>query len=211
MLLHLAMERGGLLTRLDHKTWLGSAAPVLKMLAQAIRQIDQYVGLGGAMGSLAAISMAGCLLGTILRRDSDVATHRDRLRWAAVFAIGLFIAGLITDTFEGINKNAATPTWCLWTAALTCIAWMALYWVIDIAGFSGWTILVRPAGANPLLAYFLHPIIVELIVVAGLGGRLLFYQDAKDPYTAVAGSLGMALFVCVATGLLGRLGLKTRL
>jgi heparan-alpha-glucosaminide N-acetyltransferase len=211
ILLHLAMQHGGLFTRLDNKPWLGWAKPVFQTLATVIGQIDQFVSLGEATGSLAAISMAGCLLGTILRRDSDVATHRDRARWALTFAIGLFLAGFVTDTFEGINKNAATPTWCLWSAALTCLAWMALYRLIDVAGFESWTILVRPAGANPLLAYFLHPIIVELIVVAGLGSRLLSYQDASNPYLVVGGSLGMALFVCVVTGLLGRLGLRTRL
>jgi heparan-alpha-glucosaminide N-acetyltransferase len=181
------------------------------MIENLIGQIDQFVSLGEATGSLAAISMAGCVLGTILRRDSDVATHRDRLRWALTFAIGLLVAGFVTDTFEGINKIAATPTWCLWSAALTCLAWMILYLVIDVAGFQGWTILVRPAGANPLLAYFLHPIIVELIVVAGLGSRLLSYQDASNPYLVMGGSLAMALFVCLVTGLLGALGLRTKL
>ena len=75
----------------------------------------------------------------------------------------------------------------------------------------GWTILVQPAGANPLLAYFLHPIVVELIGVLGLGDTVLKYQAASDPSVAVAGSLGMALFICVVTGLLSRLGLRVRL
>jgi predicted acyltransferase len=211
ILVHIAMRRGGLLTRLDDKTWLGWLAPAFKMLAHVISELDHYVGLGDATGSLAAISVAGCLLGAILRRDSDIATYRERFRWAWTFAIGLLLAGLITDTFEGINKIAATPTWCLWSAALTCLAWAALYRVIDVAGLRGWTILVRPAGANPLVAYFLHPIVVGLIVVAGLGNRLLSYQNANDPYIVVAGSFGMALFVCGVTGLLGRLGLRTRL
>ena len=81
MLLHLAMQhRGGLFTRLDNKAWLGWSTPVFKTLESAIGQLNSYVSLGEATGSLAAISMAGCLLGTILRRDSDVATQRDRLR-----------------------------------------------------------------------------------------------------------------------------------
>jgi heparan-alpha-glucosaminide N-acetyltransferase len=211
IVLHLAMQHGGLFTRLDDKPWLGWARPLFKVIANVIGQLDQFVSLGEAAGSLAAISMAGCLLGTILRRESDVGTHRDRFRWALTFSIGLLVAGFITDTFEGINKNAATPTWCLWSAALTCLAWMPSYWVIDVAGIQGWTILVRPAGANPLLAYFLHPIIVELIVVAGLGSRLLSYQDSSNALVVVAGSLGMAVFVCAVTGVLGLLGLRVRL
>jgi heparan-alpha-glucosaminide N-acetyltransferase len=201
----------GLLTRLDAKPWLGWSASAFKMLAHAFGELDQYVSLGDAIGSLAAVSMAGCLLGTILRRDSDVATPPDRLRWAFTFTIGLVVAGAITDTFEGINKIGATPAWCFWSAALTCLVWMALYQVIDVAGYQRWSILFRPAGANPLLAYFLHPIIVELIAVAGLGGRFLFYNDSSNPSIVIAGSLGMALFVCVVTGLLTRIGLRTRL
>jgi hypothetical protein len=43
------------------------------------------------------------------------------------FAGGLLLAGFLTDTFEGINKIAATPTWCLWSAALTCLVWIVLH------------------------------------------------------------------------------------
>jgi heparan-alpha-glucosaminide N-acetyltransferase len=117
----------------------------------------------------------------------------------------------VTDTFEGINKIAATPTWCLWSAAISCGVWVLLYLLLDVAGFKSWSILIRPAGANPLVAYFLHPILVEGIAVAGLEGTLLTYKHAADPWLVVAGSVGMAALVCAATGLLGRLGLKVRL
>ena len=144
--------------------------------------------------------MAGCLLGSVLRRDSDVATHRGRLGWAATFALGLFAAGLVTDTFEGINKIAATPTWCFYSAALACLTWMVLYLLMDVAGFTGFSILIRPAGANPLVAYFLHPITVGTVALTGLGGTLLGYRSSPDPKVVVAGSLAMACFVCGMTG-----------
>jgi heparan-alpha-glucosaminide N-acetyltransferase len=211
IILHLAMHRRGLFARLDHKTWLGWSMPVFKMLAGAIDYLNQFVSLGEATGSLAAITMAGCLLGSILRRDSDVNTHRDRLRWALTFVIGLLVAGFLTDTFEGINKNAATPTWCLWCAALTCSVWAILYLIMDVAGIHGWDIVVRPAGANPLVAYFLHPITVGLISLVGSASPLLAYKQAENPYVVVGGSLGMALFICVLTGLLARLGLRMRI
>jgi predicted acyltransferase len=211
MLLHLAMQRGGLFTRLDDKPWLGEAVQPLKALAEGVRNIDRYVSLGDALGSLSAVTMAGCLLGTILRRDSDVATPRDRLSWATTFTVGLLLAGLVTDPFEGINKIAATPTWCLWSAALTCATWMLLYRFIDMAGYRGWSILVRPAGANPLVAYFLHPILVESLSLAGLGDIVLGYRSSSQVWVVIAGSIGMAVFVCAATGLLGRLGVRVRL
>src|SRR5262249_10544377 len=156
---------GGLFARIDDKPWLGSAMPILRALGSAIGELNRYVSLADALGSLAAISVAGSALGSILRRDSDVATHRDRLSWALTFTICLTIAGCVTDTVEGINKIAATPTWCLWSAAISCAVWIVLYLILDVAALRGWAILVRPAGANPLVAYFLHPIVITLLGV----------------------------------------------
>ena len=167
MALHLAMNHDGLFSRVEKKAWLGSARPAVEALKVGIDGVNRYVGLGDATGSLAAIVMAGCLLGSVLRGDSDVATHRARLGWAACFALGLFAAGLVTDTFEGINKIAATPTWCFDSAALACLTWMVLYVLMDVAGYSGFSILIRPAGANPLVAYFLHPITVGTVALSG--------------------------------------------
>ena len=172
MAVHLAFNHGGLFTRLDHKAWLGAASPALAALARAVDGLGEFVGLGDATGSLAAITMAGCLLGTILRRQSDVTDPASGFPGRSTFAFGLFLAGLVTDTFEGINKIAATPTWCLWSAALGCVLWAFLYLVMDVAGLRAWSIVVRPAGANPLVAYFLHPIVVGLISVAGLENTL---------------------------------------
>jgi predicted acyltransferase len=210
MLMHLATRGGGLLSRLDDKPWLAGASAILAPMVRGIQGLDRFVSLGDAMGSLAGITMAGCLLGTILRRDSDVAGHRDRISWAATFAVGLFAAGLVADTFEGINKIAATPTWCLWSSALACVVWIVLYRVVDVGGFRAWSIVVRPAGANPLVAYFLHPIVSEAPPLLGLGD-VLRYRSSPDPWVVVGGSIGMAVFVCAATGLLGRLGLRVRL
>ncbi len=211
ILVHLAMNHGGLFTRLDHKPWLGPALPFLQSVAHVVDTVGDYIGLGDAVGSLAAVTMAGCLLGSILRRDSDIPDHRGRVRWALTFVAGLFLAGLVTDTFEGINKIAATPTWCLWCAALACTLWILLYQVIDVAGFRAWSIIVRPAGANPLIAYFLHPVVTGLVSMAGLWNSLLSYKSSHDTWVVVAGSLGMALFVCAATGLIARLGLRMHL
>jgi heparan-alpha-glucosaminide N-acetyltransferase len=211
ILLHLAVRNGGLFARLDHKPWLGAALPLLKSLGSGVEAIGNYIGLGDAVGSLAAITMAGCLLGSILRRDSDIPDYRGRGRWAWTFIFGLFLTGLVTDTFEGINKIAATPTWCLWCAALACALWIMLYQVMDVAGFRAWSIVVRPAGANPLIAYFLHPIITGLVSLAGLEGSLLAYKGSHEPWMVVAGSLGMAVFICACTGVIARLGLRMHL
>jgi predicted acyltransferase len=211
LVLHLAINHGGLFTRLHDKPWLGAAAAPLKALAGAVDDVSHYVSLRDATGSLAAVTMAGCLLGTILRRDSDLNTQRARIRWAGTFAVGLFLAGCLTDTFEGINKIAATPTWCLWSAALATVAWIGLALVCDGPNAGAWSLPVRAAGANPLVAYLLHPVLVDGIALAGLSESLLAYKQAADPWVVVGGSMGMAALVCALAGLLGRWGLRMRL
>ena len=211
ILLHLAMNHDGLFSRVEDKAWLGPARPLIGRLESAVDGIGAYVGLGDATGSLAAIALAGCLLGSILRRDSDVTTPRERTSWTLTFALGLFVAGLFADTFEGINKIGATPTWCLWSASLAGLLWLALYLIIDVRGWRAWTMVVRPAGANPLIAYFLHPIVTTGLSLAGLWGPVLGYKDSESAGVVVAGSLVMALSVCALTGLLARAGLRVRL
>ncbi|CAN5601481.1 hypothetical protein BH10PLA2_BH10PLA2_39010 [soil metagenome] len=212
IVVHLAFHPGGLFEHVATKTWLGNQArALLTVLATGVDAIGAYVSLPDALGSLAAITMAGCLLGTILRRDSDISTHRARRSWALTFAVGLLLAGLLTDTFEGINKIGATPTWCLWSAALTCLVWVVLYQLFDVAGFRGWSAPVRAAGANPLVAYFLHPIVLGLVSLAGAWNTVLAYKHSSNPWIVVAGSAAMAAFVCAAAGLLGRIGLRMRL
>ena len=208
MALHLATHDRGLFDRIGAKPWLGAARGVLENLSLGVRWVESYVGLGDALGSLAAVTMAGCLLGSILRRDSLVRSHKDRLAWTSTFVLGLLIAGALCDTFEGVNKIGATPTWCFWSAALAGSVWIVLYLIMDVAGFQSWSIVVRPAGANPLLAYFLHPITVWLVGLSGLS--ILDYTGSKDPWVVVGGSAAMALFVCVVTGFLARLGLRVR-
>ena len=211
MVAHLATHERGLFGRVADKPWLAPVRGVVDLLARGLDAAESYVSLGDALGSLAAITMAGCLLGSILRRDSDVRTHRARLAWALVFVVGLVLAAGLTDTFEGINKIGATPTWCFLSAALAATIWMLLYAVIDIAGLRAWSLPIRPAGANPLLAYFLHPITVWLVGLSGFGGTVLGYTESPDPWVVVGGAAGMALFVCLVTGGLAGLGLRVRL
>lgn len=197
--------------RLASREWLAWAAPVLSFAQGLLGWINNHVGLGGTLGSQAGLTVAGVCLGSILTGGSDVRTPADRVRWAAVFAAGLALAGLLLDAPYGINKIQATPAWCLYCASITTAAWALLFWLMDIRGHRGWARVVQPAGANPLLAYLLHPFFCMVVwVIGGPVASVLFYYRTLPAPLAVLGSLIMALAVVQATGRIARAGYRLK-
>ncbi len=204
-LLYLA-QHTGLFSRVDSRDWLTWAGSWIGHIETVFNWINSHASLGN---SLASISMAGCCLGSILTPGSDLHTHGQRLRWAAVFALWLVVAALLFDPLFGINKIRATPAWCFYCAFLATLAWVVLYWLMDVRGLRAWSIVVRPAGVNPLLAYILHPMLYLLAGVVGV--RLGFYKSSELPiFVNILGCLAMACLVVGLTGLVTRLGYRMK-
>ncbi len=211
MLMFLVSEHGGFFTRSDDKQWLEPIRPAIAGLANLFAYVQRYVSFGSQLGSLPSIVMAGSILGTVLLSDSDVQSTRDRVRWSLMYALGLFVAGAMLDTFGGINKISATPTWCFWCASLATLAWLGLYLLLDVAQVSKWSVVFRPAGANPLIAYLLHPMILFVLGLSGLGGTVRAYSESTSAALAISGSIAMAMVVCLLTAAIARLGLRIRI
>ncbi|RPI98465.1 MAG: DUF5009 domain-containing protein, partial [Chloroflexi bacterium] len=207
-LLYMA-EQKGLFSRVDSRDWLGWAAPAIRQVESVFLWVRSHVSIGESLGSLASISMAGCDLGSILAPGSDLRTHGARLRWTTGFGVWLAAAALLFDPLFGINKIRATPAWCFTCAFLAAMVWMVLYWLMDVRRYRGWSVVVRPAGVNPLLAYILHPV---LYLVAGITGvPLWFYKSSDLPVLVnILGCLAMAFFVVGVAGLITRLGYRMK-
>lgn len=210
MLLYLAAE-ADLSGQLASRAWLAWATPVFAAAEALLGWINSHVGLGGTLGSQAGLTVAGACLGSILTGGSDVRTPAERLRWALVFAAGLALAGLLLDAPLGINKIRATPAWCLYCASITTAAWALLFWLMDIREARGWARIVQPAGANPLLAYLLHPFFCYVVWLIGgpIASGVFYYRTLPAPL-AVLGSLVMAVAVVQATGWIARAGYRLK-
>jgi heparan-alpha-glucosaminide N-acetyltransferase len=202
-------DRSGMAARLASRAWLEWATWPMTAAQGALGWVGAHVSIAESFGSLAGTTMAGCCLGAILLPSSEVGTPRARLRWAAVFLVGLIGAAVLFDPLYGLNKIRATPSWCLVSAAIATAAWMILYWRLDLCGRGGWTRWVRPAGANPLLAYLLHPLLYLVADVAGL--PIDFYHGSNLPVAVnIAGSAVMAIAVVQITGLIARTGYRLK-
>ena len=120
--------------------------PFLRHMPHAIWPFDS--------GELPSIVMAGIVCSTIFLESGIARTVRRKLIWGVGFAVLLVAAGAICTPL-GISKNRATPTWCLYSAAIGTVLFMALYWIADVKGIKRWAAFVKPAGSNTLLTYLL--------------------------------------------------------
>lgn len=208
MLLFVA-DNSGFAARYAARAWLEGARPAITLLQGGFAWINTHVSIAESLGSLAAVTTVGCCLGSILTPASDVKAPAERLRWTGVFVGGLLIAAVLLDAVYGLNKIQATPAWCFLCAAIAGAAWMLLYWLMDLRGIDGWSRAVRPAGANPLLAYVLHPMVYAVAGCVNL--PLDFYKSSQLPLAVnLLGSLLMAVLVVQLTGLIARAGYRMK-
>jgi predicted acyltransferase len=174
--------------------------------------ITQWVDIGGALGSHAAITVSGVVLGMILMPGSPARTPAERMRWALGLALGLAAAGYLLHSAHAIhrmfiiNKIAATPPWCLWCSAITIWIWLAIYWVMDIRQWKRWAVVLEPAGQNPLLAYILAPMFYALFQLLASAGVPRFYDELGSNFAV--GLWRSILFALAVTWLAGRLRRK---
>ena len=110
--------------------------------------VGDWLAIDEAFGSQAAITMAGVVLGAMLLPTSGLSSAKEKIRFAFVFAILLSVGGLLLTRTYGISKDNATPTWCLYCAAIITALWIVLYAVIDVAGWRTWSIPLAWAGAG---------------------------------------------------------------
>ena len=115
-----------------------------------------------------SIVLSGIVL-SILFFDETIARNvKQRFVYAGLFALSCFSAGYLIRPYYFISKIHATPTWCLYCAAICTVLFGILYWFTDIRKNYKWTAFFQPAAANALLVYILPNIIYYLQELLGL-------------------------------------------
>lgn len=171
--------------------------------------LSRYVGIGSMLGSHPSITVAGLLLGSIITEPEPKSSGMP-LRFTILLVAGCAAGAVLLNGLYGINKNLATPSWCLWACAITAALWLGLDGLGRVPGF-GW--LLTPfalAGRNVLLAYLLSEMLPSLREVAGLGS----WYSALASHSlaaAIARSASCALIVGTATIAANRAGFRVRL
>jgi heparan-alpha-glucosaminide N-acetyltransferase len=168
-----------------------------------------YVGIGEMLGSLAAISVGGLLLGLMLKAV-DLTTLKARARFTFWFVAACAAGAILLNPLYGISKNNATPSWCLWSCVVTATLWFLFYLICDVRPVK---IISRPlavAGQNVLLAYLISEMSGSLFDALHLGD---WYYRLSEPNLAAAITRSAAcgvVILFISSGL-NRLGFRLRL
>ena len=170
--------------------------PSLKWLfSQEAHAAHSQIVLGGVICSLIFFDAT--------RPDSDAR----RLREAALFAAALAGAATALWPFFPISKIHATPSWCLYCAAICVAVFAALYWIIDVSRRTRWTRWVEPAAASPLVTYLIPFVVVAVLALLGRDVPAVLRQG-------VAGLLYAAFYAVLVVwvvSLLNRRGVQLKL
>jgi predicted acyltransferase len=169
----------------------------------------KFVGFGETLGSQASITVAGVLLGAMLLAP-EFSKPRARLNFALLFVAGFSAAALLLHGLYGINKNAATPSWCLWSCAITAALWILFYWICDVRPFPPISKPLVLAGQNVLLAYLLSEMVPSLLVVLHLETTYGNFAGAGLTFAIARSALCSVVILCTAVWL-NRAGLRLKL
>jgi heparan-alpha-glucosaminide N-acetyltransferase len=200
----------------NHRTALLGCVALLMCLFAADKSgafdnfwLGSLVGIGDTLGSQGAITVAGVLLASILV-TADTSAVWARTRFTLLFIIGFAAAALLVNGLYGISKNQATPSWCLWSCAITAALWLIFYYISDVHPLPFISRPLAAAGQNVLLAYLISEMLESLFDVLHLGD---WYDSLAQPNLAcaVARSAGCGVVIlCVTVGL-NRVGFRLKL
>jgi predicted acyltransferase len=144
----------------NHRTALLGCVALLLCLYPADKKglfdnfwLNAIFGIG-EIGAHASIVVGGILLASILVAADTTAVWA-RTRFALLFAAGCAVAALLLNGLYGISKNNATPSWCLWSCAITAMLWLGFYFFTDVHPVKFISKPFSMAGQNVLLAYLL--------------------------------------------------------
>jgi heparan-alpha-glucosaminide N-acetyltransferase len=122
---------------IDAVTWVARHVPPL--------------GNGGA----ASIVIAGILAAKVLLADVSV---RRRIVSLSSYAVAMIVVGAALAPRFRVAKIGSTPSWCLFSAAITTLLLLAFHLAVDVKGWQRAVAPFLPAGRQALLVYLLPDI-----------------------------------------------------
>jgi heparan-alpha-glucosaminide N-acetyltransferase len=106
-------------------------------------------------GTEAGLTMGGVLTSMIFRHYRAKNDNKSLSIVLLSFAAVLILLSMITRPYWGLAKLGATPAWLFLCSAFTIIAFVWIYWLVDVFGKANWFSIIKPAGTDTLLTYLI--------------------------------------------------------
>ena len=172
------------------------------------QNIRDYFWLGGHIGAHTAIAITGIIVSMLFMSDSKIEDPKGRIIWILIFALMMFVFGFFLRPLYGVSKIYATPSWSLYSAAICCVIYAFLYWLVDLKKIIKWAKFLEPAGTNPLLAYLLPDIFYSIIWIFGINILSKYFGSGM---VGIIRSLIFALVMLGLTAWLNKLHVRLHL
>ena len=181
--------------------------------------IKNLMNISYTLGSHTAVILTGAILGNKLSEKLENPDHAKILKWSFGLSIFLLIAALLLhqlnklDKMFIISKNLGTVPWCLLSSTFTIWIWMIVYWLVDMRGHDSWFKIIEPAGTNPLFAYILAPLVVELfaLIAIAFNGFDIYSWFGESFVTGFLRAIFIAFSMTWLAGYLSKKGLRLKL
>jgi predicted acyltransferase len=141
----------------------------------------QYIPGTIKSGTLVALTMGGVLSSVIFRY---FVSKNDNLKLIISFilsSIALIILSLITRPYWGLSKLGASPAWLFLCSAITLLAFILIYWIVDVLRKGKYFNFIKPAGTDTLLCYLIPYFFYGIYV----------FTDFKLPEILTTGGVGL--------------------
>ena len=153
-------------------------------------------------GATSSIVLAGVIITSILQTSAIEGSKK--YIGIILFAAALGLAGWLLLPF-GLAKIGATPSWCLWSSAISIISFLTIYYIVDVLKLRNWTLFMKSAGSNSLLTYLLPDIFYAIF------GLYWLADIAGSGIPGVIRSTLFALFILGISTILTKLKIRLQL
>jgi heparan-alpha-glucosaminide N-acetyltransferase len=147
-----------------------------------------------------SLTLLGVVTSLVFFAKPGEHTAPRRFGQAAVLAAACVIVGALLRPAYTISKIYASPTWCLYSAAICIALFAALHALVDLRGRSRWLRWLAPVAAQPLVAYLIPFVVVGLEDAFQVG----FPDVLNHGPLGVGFCVVFVLFVLGATALVSR-------
>jgi len=167
----------------------------------------QYIPGTIKSGTLVALTMGGVLSSVIFRYFVSKNANLKLIISFILSSIALIILSLITRPYWGLSKLGATPAWLFLCSAITLLALILIYWIVDVLRKGKYFNFIKPAGTDTLLCYLIPYFFYGMYVLT----------DFKLPEIFTIGGIGLlksflfALLCVFITKKLNSSGIRLRI